>query len=75
MRYIKKITKIERTPTVYNNFKKKSKNILIFGTTGLFSKIQQTVQGFLFFKVKLKIKKNIRKKKKQYPLRNARFCY
>lgn len=75
MRFFKKTTKIERTPMVYSNFKKKTKDNLVFGTTGLFSTSQQVVEGFIFFKTKIKIKKNIVKKKKQSRIYNARFSY
>jgi hypothetical protein len=75
MRFIQKTTKIERTPFVRKPFKRKLKRKLIFGSSGLYSNNQQTVEGFLFHKLRVKIKKNIRRKKKQHRVHNARFAY
>jgi hypothetical protein len=75
MRFIQKTTKIERTPFVSKPFKRKSKIKLIFGSSGLYSVTQQAVEGFLYHKLRVKVKKNIRRKKKQHRVHNARFAY
>jgi hypothetical protein len=75
MRYRKKSNKIGRSPFTAQRVKTKQKPQLFFGTSGLFAVHQQVIEGFVFLRLKLRIKKSIRRKKKQFRLKNARFSY
>ena len=75
MRFRKKTVKVGRSPFLGKKVKIRSKSMLFFGTTGLAAVAQQVVEGFIILKLKLKIKKSIRRKKKQFRIKNARFSY
>jgi hypothetical protein len=75
MRFRKKTNKIGRSPFTAQRVKVKKTIQLFFGTTGLVARKQLVVEGFVFLKLKLKIRKSIRRKKKQFRIKNARFSY
>lgn len=75
MRYIKKTNKIDRTPFVNKLFKFKKKPLLTFGFLGFVTKNQQIVEGFVFLKIRVKVRKNMTKKKKQSRAKKGKFTY
>ena len=75
MRRAVKQNKLNRVPYVKQLFKARSKPLLLFGSSGFLTITQQVVEGFIYLRLRLKIKKNIRKKKKQSRAKNAKFSY
>lgn len=75
MRFRKKSNKVGRSPFTYKKVKVKTNVQLFFGTSGLATTNQQVVEGFMFLKLKLKIRKSIKRKKKQFRIKNSRFSY
>ena len=75
MRYRKKANKIGRSPFSGKKVKIKRSLVVFFGTTALVASKQQAVEGFVFLKLKLRIKKSIKRKKKQFRIKNAKFSY
>lgn len=75
MRFRKKTNKVGRSPFVFKRAKVKLYTQLFFGTSGLAASKQQIFEGYIFLKLKLKVKKSIKRKKKQFRIKNARFSY
>lgn len=68
-------TKVTKCFFKKRNDKKKNKIKLVYGQTGLMSRLQQRVEGFFVLKFKLKIRKAIKKKKKQHRPSKCKFSY